>query len=63
MAISKVWIIEDECTSCEACVDEAPEVFEMGDVAIVKDGVDLNANEAKIVEAAEICPVECIKYE
>ena len=63
MAIKKVWVEEDECTSCEACVDEAPDVFEMDDVAKVKSGIDLDALEDQIVNAADICPVECIKYE
>ena len=62
MSISKVWIIEDDCTSCGNCVDEEPEVFEMEDVAKVKKGVDFSKYEDEIKSAADICPVECIKY-
>ncbi len=63
MAIKKVWIDED-CTACELCVDICPEVFELpGDVAVVKDGADLSANEEGIRESAESCPVEVIHFE
>ena len=63
MAIKKVWI-EEGCTLCSLCVDACPEVFELGDeTSVVKKGADLNANEDKIKEAAESCPVEVIKYE
>ncbi len=61
MAISEVWI-EEGCTSCGLCESICPEVFEMPDIAIVKDGVDFNQFEDQIKEAAENCPVEVIKY-
>mgnify|MGYP006275401245 CR=1 FL=1 len=64
MAISKLWI-EEDCTACGLCEEISPEVFELGDreVAIVKTGVDLNAYEDEIKEAAESCPVEAIQFE
>lgn len=62
MAITKVWI-EDGCISCGVCVDKCPDVFEMKDIAVVKDGADLNANEDSIKESAGDCPVDVIKYE
>ena len=62
MAINKVWII-DGCTSCGLCSDICPEVFELQDIAVVKDGADFGGNESGIKEAAESCPVEVIKYE
>ena len=64
MAITKVWIDEDECTQCGLCEDTCPEVFEMGDdSAIVKTGVDFNTYEDAIREAAEDCPSEVIHVE
>jgi ferredoxin len=64
--ITKV-VVEDTCIACEACVDVCPDVFEMGDdIAVVKSDVDeakMEANEDGIVEAAEQCPVDAIKYE
>lgn len=62
MAISKVWIIEG-CISCGLCSDLCPEVFELQDVAVVKEAADFNGNESLIKESAESCPVEVIKYE
>ena len=62
MAIKKVWI-EEGCTSCGMCEDLCPNVFEMQDEAVVKDGVDFESNEEGIKDAAESCPVEIIKYE
>lgn len=62
MAINKVWIIEG-CTACGLCVDTCPEVFFMEDEAKVIQGVDYNAHESLVKEAAEGCPVEVIKYE
>jgi len=63
MAIKNVWIDEDECTSCGLCEDTCPEVFEVDDVATVKEDVDFNDYEDEIKEAAEDCPAECIHYE
>jgi len=64
MAIKKVWI-EDGCISDGICEEICPDVFEMGDddMAHVKEGADLKANEDCIKEAAEECPAEVIKYE
>ncbi|MBN2610732.1 MAG: ferredoxin [Bacteroidales bacterium] len=62
MAIKKVWI-EEGCTACGLCSDLCPDVFEMDDEAIVKNGADFAANEDCIKEAVESCPVEVIKYE
>ena len=63
MAIKKVWM-EEGCTSCNLCVDICLEVFDMpDDVAVVKEGVNYDDYTEEIIEAAESCPVEVIKYE
>lgn len=62
MSIQKVWI-EEGCTACALCEDICPDVFEMEDEAVVKEGADFASNEDGIKEAAESCPVEVIKYE
>lgn len=66
--ISKVWIEDAECISCEACVDAAPDVLEMdGDVAKpkdeAKDAAYCQEHADQIEAAAEACPVGAVKYE
>ena len=62
MAITKV-VIEDGCISCGVCESAAPEVFEMEELAVVKEGVNYSEYEEQIKEAADTCPVEVIVYE
>lgn len=55
--------VEDTCIACGTCVSICPEVFDLpGDLAVVKDDADLSLDDL-IMEAAEACPVEAIKYE
>ena len=63
MAITKVWINEDVCTGCGLCEDTCPEIFELNDVAKVKERTDFNEFEEEIKEAAESCPNEAIQFE
>lgn len=62
MAIKKVWI-EEGCTVCGLCEELAPEVFVIEDESEIIEGADFNANPEGVIEAAESCPVEIIKYE
>ena len=62
MPISKV-TITDDCTGCGLCEETCPEVFKVNDIAAVREGADIAANEEKIKEAAENCPLEAIKVE
>jgi len=52
----------DLCTGCGACVDTAPEVFEMGDddIAVVKNPT--GSGESEIQEAIDGCPAEAISW-
>jgi len=56
MAITKFWINEDACTGCALCEDTCPEIFELNDVAKVKERTDFNEFEEEIKEATESCP-------
>ena len=60
--IKKVWI-EQGCMSCGACEFVAPEVFSVTDVSHIKDGADLKKYSDQIMEAANVCPAEVIKFE
>ena len=65
MAITRVWI-EDGCVSCGLSEDNCPEVFKikaLGEPSTVIEGVNYSPLEAKIKEAAGMCPVDVIKYE
>lgn len=62
MDIKKVWI-EEGCTSCGLCESISPEVFVIEDEAVVIEGAVFEGNESDIIEAADSCPVEVIKYE
>ena len=63
MTITRVWI-EPGCISCSLSEDNCPEVFKVKDKgSTVIEGVDYSSLEKKIKEAAEMCPVEVIKYE
>ena len=62
MALKKVEIIEG-CIACGLCTEICPEVFEMDDLATVIQGVNYSDHEKQVIEAAESCPVEVIKYE
>jgi len=60
--VKKVWV-DENCVACGSCVEVCPEVFELeGDIAFIKEGADLSLD-AKIIESAEVCPVEAIHYE
>jgi ferredoxin len=64
MAITRVWLdeTENECTMCGACEAIAPDVFEVPEKMVIKDGADLSLlNE--IIEASEGCPVATIAFE
>lgn len=64
--VTKVWIEQDECISCEACIGEAPEVLEMDDDKCVVKNSDpafLAGQTEQILAAAEACPVDAVKYE
>lgn len=58
--MKKVWIAPG-CITCGRCEFIAPEIFEVSDVAYVKDGVDLVKHASAIQEAAKTCPVQVIK--
>ena len=62
MTIKKVWI-EKGCVSTGKCAMICPEVFELEDRAVVKEGADFEGNRPGIEEAADSCPVDVIKYE
>ncbi len=59
--MKKVWIAPG-CITCGRCEFLAPEVFEVLDIAHVKNNVTLKKYEKEIKNAAKTCPVQVIKY-
>ncbi len=65
--VTKVWI-EPGCIVCDACETTAPDVFEvLEDTCIIRPAaLEAEFNKPRtetIIEAAEECPVEVIKFE
>lgn len=61
-AVSKVWI-EPGCIVCNACEAIYPEVFEVtDDTCLIRPEAPLD-NGLLILEAADACPVEVIKFD
>ncbi len=58
----KKYTVSDECIGCQACVDVAPNNFEMGEnnIAFLKKQPANNAENKKSIDALAICPVDAI---
>jgi ferredoxin len=60
----KVKVDPDLCTMCMTCVDDVPEVFEMGDETAFAKSPDVPAeHEDAVREVADECPAEAIIVE
>ena len=56
--------VNEECISCEVCVEMCPEVFEMGDeYAQVKIDPIPEGHAESVREAADACPTSAIEVE
>ncbi|OIQ16530.1 MAG: hypothetical protein BM556_14670 [Bacteriovorax sp. MedPE-SWde] len=61
-SVAKVWI-EDGCIVCNACEGIFPEVFDVTeDNCVIRPDAPL-IDGLKILEAAEACPTEVIKFD
>ncbi len=62
LKIGKVWIAPG-CIVCNACEEICPEVFDVQEeTCVIKPEPDLELVQ-DIVDAAEACPVEVIKFQ
>jgi ferredoxin len=50
------------CITCGRCEFIAPEIFEVLDIAHVKNDADIAKHTVAILEAVKTCPVQVIKY-
>jgi ferredoxin len=60
----KVYLDEEECIGCGTCEEICPEVFKLNEKTDKAEVINpTGAPEAKIEEAIEACPVECIHWQ
>lgn len=57
------FVDQDVCISCSLCADTLPEVFRMNDDALAEVYDPLGADEEKIQEVMDACPVACIHWQ
>jgi len=57
----RIVVDREECIGCGNCSDIAPDVFELDDEGLSKVVDPAGADDDTIREAAESCPVDCIK--
>lgn len=56
-----LYIVEDDCISCQVCVDLAPETYRMRDDGIAEVHNPYASDRDKIQETIESCGGSCIK--
>ena len=56
-----LYIVEDDCISCQVCTDIAPEIYRMRDDGIAEVYNPYGADMLKIQESVESCGGSCIK--
>lgn len=63
MAEHMPFIVEEECIACGACEESCSEVFKLKEVLGFAQVINpTGAEEAKIQEAIDACPVQCIHW-
>jgi ferredoxin len=60
--MKKLSINQEECIGCGLCTEIAPEVFRLNDEGVSEIIDPAGAEESKIQEAIDECPVECIQW-
>ncbi|MGL5635864.1 MAG: ferredoxin [Bacteroidales bacterium] len=56
-------VIEEGCIACGMCESICPEVFTIGEISEVNEGIDFSAYKEQILDAVDNCPVSVIKIE
>lgn len=59
----KVFVKKEDCIGCGMCADVCPEVFEIGSDGYSDAIGEPSAHYDKVMEAAEICPVNAIEVQ
>ena len=56
------YVDKENCTSCNACVEEVPDVFQMDEDDLAEVYNAEGASEDDIQDTIESCPGECILW-
>jgi ferredoxin len=56
------YVNQDECSGCETCFSDLPEVFEITDEGLARVHDPKGADEDRIQEVMDMCPSECILW-
>ena len=59
---AEVFVDQQICIGCGLCVSIVPEVFRLNDAGVSEVLNQAGASEAKIQEAIDSCPVNCIHW-
>ena len=59
----KPYVDKEECTQCELCVNDLPDVFQMDDEGFAEVHDPEGAGEDEIQEVMDNCPAACIHWE
>jgi ferredoxin len=59
---SEVFVDQDICIGCGLCVSIVPEVFLLNDDGVSEVHDQAGVTEAKVQEAIDSCPVNCIHW-
>ena len=59
---AEVYVDQEICIGCGLCVSIVPEVFQLNDAGVSEVRQQAGASEAKIQEAIDSCPVNCIHW-
>jgi ferredoxin len=58
----EVYVDQDVCIGCGLCTNLVPEVFRLNDNGVSEPYNQSGSDEAKIQEAIDSCPVNCIHW-
>lgn len=59
---SEVFVDQDICIGCGLCVSIVPAVFQLNDDGVSEVHNQAEVTEAKVQEAIDSCPVNCIHW-
>jgi ferredoxin len=58
----EVFVDQDACIGCGLCASVVPEVFRLNDDGVSEVYDQAGADESRIQEAIDSCPVNCIHW-